>query len=119
MRYQRGEPWWDFPGKRGGGGRRRANAADAWEEPIGAWLDGECEQDRYPFEWLPIDRKHPVRQVTVADVMAWALKVETGKQSRPEQMRVGEVLRRLGWQREQRRRNGRRVYLYVRPEEGG
>jgi hypothetical protein len=47
------------------------------------------------------------------------LKVELGRQTRSEQMRVADTLRRLGWTKEsaQKQKDGKRRQVWVRPEQ--
>jgi predicted P-loop ATPase len=115
-RFAAGEPYWEFPESAVAEQDARFDA-DAWEEPIIRWLDGHGRAEEYPEHYPPVRDDRPVQETTIADVMLHALKVETAKHSRPDQMRVGAILRRLQWRREQKRRDGRRIYVFVRPGE--
>lgn len=72
--------------------------ADAWEPRIEAYL------------------RRVVTSVAVGDVLEQGLGIKPERWGRPEQMRVGHVLQRLGWERKRGRVDGARVYLYYRPE---
>jgi putative DNA primase/helicase len=54
--------------------------ADEWESPIARWL-----------------APHQSHGATIGEIMLGALKIETERWTRADQMRVASVLRRLGW----------------------
>ena len=56
---------------------------DPWEEPIVKYIDHR-------------------REVTASQLLDECLHIETGRQNRADQMRVTEILRRLGWYKEKR-----------------
>jgi predicted P-loop ATPase len=62
----------------------RYKAEDPWQEPIAFYLKG-------------------LRQTTSSDVLNYALKIEVGRQSRADQMRVAKVLKSLGWEKAHRK----------------
>jgi Virulence-associated protein E len=114
--YRRGAPWW--PGKDFERGHIMPQQADryegdAWEEPIGRYLDQ-----------LPSDFK----RATIMDVAIGALDFEEdrpinkdqprgtpiNKLGTADQRRIGAVLTLLGWRRGKRGRHGER---YWEPEE--
>lgn len=68
---------------------------DAWLSPIRIWLEGN----------------NNVEYVTTATVMGSALKMDMSKWTRNDQMRVGAVMRRLGWLRKRKRFGGTDGYL--------
>lgn len=105
VRFRDGEEWWVLPA----GAQEEQESRyteDPWVEAIVAWLDGE-----------PIPRQ----SATVPQIMEEALKLEVKKQDRVAQRRVGELMRRLGWKRKQKRvgaQNARsRVWEYKRPDD--
>lgn len=73
---------------------------DPWEETIPLWL---------------AQRPDPRKPVTTADVLR-GLGVDQAEQDRPRSMRVGSVLRLIGWTRRQVRIDDVRVFLYSPPE---
>ena len=76
--FERGATWWDVPDA-----QARQDATyhgDPWEDPIAAYLLGRSN-------------------VTVTDVLGSCLGIETGRQTRGDQMRVASVLKRIGWTR--------------------
>lgn len=117
-RVAQGESWWQFPAQAEEEQAQRFDS-DAWQDPISQWLDGESGADAYPHIERLVNPDRPVEETTITDVMRYALDVEIAKQSKPDQMRVGGVLRALGWRRRQTRQQGRRMYVYVRPREAG
>jgi putative DNA primase/helicase len=74
---------------------------DPWEEPVRRWL---AEREMHARG----------RGVTTHDVLTLSIGVEKSRLSRADEIRVGEVLRRLGWTDVRREREGaharRRVY---------
>lgn len=104
VRYERGEIWWLSP---------EAEAArmvasepfrevDAWEAPVSHWA---TERDE-PFG--------------IADVLAGALTIDTGRQTKRDGMRVAGILSRLGFVKRRVRVGDARPVLWARPgvEEG-
>lgn len=71
---------------------------DAWEPMIAGFIGSRSE-------------------ITVADLLRRCLELEPAKWGPTEQQRIARVLRILGWERAQVRRDGVRVWLY-RPGEG-
>lgn len=108
FRFREGEPWWQLPP--GAALEQEARyVEDPWAEPVVRWLNSEGSA-------LPA-----LNTATAAEIMEHALKIEPKKQDRIAQRRVGELMRRLGWKRIQKRmgasKDGRsRVWLYKRPE---
>lgn len=103
MRFRDGEEWWHLPPAAAAEQEARY-VDDPWVEPILGWLDGLTPRD----------------SATAAEIMEHALRIESKKQDRVAQRRVGELMRRLGWRRKQRRvgdsKSGRsRVWVYERP----
>jgi len=77
---------------------------DPWEEALSEWLDS------------------PVRQssgVRIADIYGDCLKLEISKRSRADEMRIGSVLSKLGWERRRVMIASSRSYMYFRRESGG
>ena len=81
---------------------------DPWEERVTDWLDSE-EQD--------VDgTKTPVKTrtyLTTGMVLVEALRIEPGRASRADEMRVGALLRKLGWGKDQLRIEGRMKRVFV------
>lgn len=110
-RYRRGDPWWDFPAGAADEQEDRYQG-DSWEEVVVTWLAGEAPDMHYPMD-MP---RQPV-EITTTDLMQHALRIEVGKHTRQDQMRVGAIMRRLGWPRKHVHRGGGRVWVYTRPPE--
>lgn len=90
-RFHAGEKWWDIPGA-----EREQYARyqqDVWEEKIADWLRGKLK-------------------VTVLEVMEECLALKTDRQGRSEQIRVGNILRRLNWLPHQGTTRGDRRRFY-------
>ncbi len=67
---------------------------DPWEEPVRVWL--------YP---------RATQSVVCSDIMA-GLGIETARMTRADEMRVGAIVRRLGWARHQERDGDSRRWVY-------
>ena len=103
-RYHAGETWWlDDAVLREAAQKeqelRRVN--DPWEAIIAEWLDNPQKQpdrDGYRAAFC-LDNG----QVTVAQILEHAIGQPAGRQTKNDQMRVGTVLRLLGWTKEHTR----------------
>tara|TARA_R110001592_G_scaffold65634_2_gene201215 strand:+ start:5342 stop:7576 length:2235 start_codon:yes stop_codon:yes gene_type:complete len=103
-RYEAGERWWvesheaaDFAEQ-----QDARYMVDAWEHPIREWLE---QPDR-------------LEVITGDQIFANALKLDLGHWGKPEQMRVGHIMHRLGWTRKRLSaagRSGIRPWGYEKP----
>lgn len=103
-RYRAGERWWverheadEFAEQ-----QDARYMVDAWEHPIREWLE---QPDRHDV-------------ITGDQIFASALKLDLGHWGKPEQMRVGHIMHRLGWKRKRlpaAGRSGIRPWGYQRP----
>ncbi|MGV1017481.1 MAG: VapE domain-containing protein [Fluviibacter phosphoraccumulans] len=77
---------------------------DDWEPIVAAYLEIEA-----PF----------VPHITSADVLTKALNMKIADINRPEQTRVGKVMKRLGWKKKQlaARKDGSRPWVYLPPKQ--
>jgi putative DNA primase/helicase len=85
--------WWEIEGAEEA--QAESYAGDTWEEVIAEAVFHKA-------------------QVTVADILTNVLKIEVGKQTKSDQTRAGNVLRRLGWAAKQEMMSGARVRVYRR-----
>ncbi len=109
VRYRAGHAYWEDPP----GAPEEQDARfqeDSWTEPIRDWLQGQAPASCYAH-----DRHGPIEAITLTDVMAQALGIEIARHTRADQMRVGQILKRLGWTRHRVRTHGERGYVYRRP----
>jgi predicted P-loop ATPase len=94
VEYRKGTPWWlDTPELNEAAAKEQDARfqADPWEDPIAAWIEGRAG-------------------VTTAEILRTALeKTAQGSWIRADEMRVGAILRRLGWN--PRRRVRPRIYV--------
>ena len=103
-RYQAGEPWWMHERELTAEAEAEQGAryaADSWEETISAWLEAPLQAN--------------VNEFTISDLLRSALGLEAGKHDQAAQNRAVRAFKRLGWTRKQARRDGARVWFYVRP----
>lgn len=97
--YRAGERWWPTP----------ELADDVTKE-----RDARYRVD--PWEGIIAERVAGRRHVTVGDVLEHALQIDKGKWDRGMQMRVANVLSRLGWVRKRVKLNDTRRWVYVPKE---
>jgi putative DNA primase/helicase len=90
-RFDAGEPWWDIPDAESE--QEQRYQVDSWEDLIQPFL-----------------QRH--QSVTITDVLEQALGIKPEKHGKSEQIRVGNILRRLKWVRKQDT-NGQRKRYYV------
>jgi putative DNA primase/helicase len=108
-RFKRGEKWWEMPPEARDVQEDRY-IEDVWAEPVHRWLDGLCSSDRYGSGMAA-----KIQKTTVAEILSRALDVDAKKQDRAMQTRVGNLLRRMGWRRIEKRVGGIKIRQYCRP----
>lgn len=113
VRFWRDESWWELPSEAVEVQADRYED-DVWAQPIIRWLDGKAPAEQYA-SGTPAQ----ITCTTTAEILGRALWVETKKQDRSAQSRVGTVMTRLGWPKRQRRHGGVRVWQYTRPVSSG
>jgi predicted P-loop ATPase len=112
--YQAGFDYWTLPAEAESEQEARYQA-DAWEEAVERWLTGRMPESAYPPCWDYDPVVHGVRYCLMGEVLAYALRIEAGRQDMQAQKRVAHAMRRLGWERRQERRDGiRAVRWYPR-----
>jgi len=110
--YRQGFDYWTLPAAAEGEQEARYQA-DAWEEAIERWLAGGAHESAYPAGWDYLPTVNGVRSCLISEVLAGALKLETGRQDMQAQKRAAHALRRLGWERRQERSAGVRASRWV------
>lgn len=99
--YRRGDRWWpDSPEEQAlcSSQQQERLEEDSWEDPVRSWCVGRDE-------------------ITMTEVLQEALKLELGKHDRGAQMRVGTILRAIGYDRAQASagsRFGKRTRIFRR-----
>jgi hypothetical protein len=69
-----------------------------------------------------VNQDEYLKDATGSEVMSQALKLDPGHWGKPEQMRVGAILHRLGWRRFRLgalSKSGQRPWAYKKPEGWG
>lgn len=115
--FDQGFRWWDFPLEHAQREQDQRYVEDSWVEPIVRWLSGIGNDSQFPDdlergEWDDESGKRPVLAATTTDIMLRALSIEVSKHTRQDQMRVGQIMRRLQWEKAPQIWNGGRP---VRP----
>jgi putative DNA primase/helicase len=93
-----GEAWWEMPQAATEAEQAARLSEDAWDSSVAAWLDA-----------LPSGA-----EVKTADVLAHALGLEPVHMGRSAEMRVAQSMRRLGWERIDAWREGRKARVWRR-----
>jgi predicted P-loop ATPase len=99
-RIKAGEHYWEMPSEATSSEQRARYEHDSWTEEIEHILKGRTE-------------------ITTHEILK-ELGIETARQDRSSQIRVGTTLRFLGWKRYRKRAKAHvgRPYLYFAPEDG-
>jgi predicted P-loop ATPase len=99
--YYSGEKWWLEPDVEMLAGTEQAKRmhSDAWDDRIEHWLIWEPCREQGLDE---IKRDRPLDDVSVGEVLHGAIRLEPGKWTRADQMRVASYLKRNKWMRYQR-----------------
>jgi predicted P-loop ATPase len=113
-RFKRGEIWWDVPRVEARAQQESRRDRDAWEELIEKFITHERSSDPLQKnEWYL--RKQPLEELTVSRILTEALRIEEGRWSRGDQMRVASALQALKWER--KRRSDGWKYIKIREVE--
>ena len=96
--YQAGEQWWltDEEEQQAQDLASDYQTSDPWDSRIDAHL----------LEWR-------LDTVTTAEILTNCLEIEVGRQSRGDEMRVADCLKRLGWQSVRKKYQGKRRRVWV------
>lgn len=88
------DQWWDVPNS----DQHQADRyiGDVWEEAIQQYLMIQGD-------------------VSIAEVLSECLRIELGRQTRSEQIRVGNILLRLGWRKQRILSGSKRGFRYFKP----
>ena len=111
--FRQGFRWWDYPKDIASAEQDARYVEDAWEEAIADYLDGKAPAGRYPA-----DCAGPMDEVTIMHLLQYALQMDIAKMNKPEQRRVADILRRMGWERGKQERvpgSTARIRPYRRP----
>lgn len=84
--------------------------ADEWESVVAAWLDAPDDLDG---NIVPGDQEY----LTTHDVLSGAMGKDAKNCTRADEMRIGDILRTLGYERKQLRREGRQRWLFIKGKE--
>lgn len=109
-RYRAGERYWIMP-ERAADEQEARYQSDSWEEVIIGWLSGQAASEHYAANLVG-----PIDKISTTELMQYALRIEIGKHTRQDQMRVGAIMRRLGWERGRERVGKAHQYFYFRPK---
>lgn len=112
--YRQGFDYWTLPASAHDEQEARYQS-DSWEEVIGRWLKGTAAESAYPSAWSYLPATNGVRACLMNEVLACALKIDTGHHDMQAQKRAGHAMRRLGWERRREMRDGTRTMVWYPP----
>lgn len=98
--YRNGEEWWltEEEGRVAEAIAREFQTTDPWQDAIEKYLESRDE-------------------VTISEILDQVIQLELGRQDRATQLRAGDTLRQLGWQKGNRRVAGRQRRVWLRPSD--
>jgi predicted P-loop ATPase len=115
--YRDGFEWWQLPP----GAKREQDARyseDVWTESVIAWVEGRAPAGHY--EGISIDAKDKdgrILECSASELLSHCLRIDMARHDRTAQMRLGSIMRRLGWDKYRPQRLGERIWCYYRPPE--
>jgi predicted P-loop ATPase len=96
-RFKEGESWWKVPIDEARDEQEKRYRLDSWEEVIRPFLSSRLE-------------------TTTTEILEECLEIERGRHDSSSQIRVGNALKRCGWERVKIRRGKDLVWVYRPPE---
>jgi len=111
--YRQGYKYWEYPKDMAAAEQDARYVEDPWEEAVMRYVEGGC-----PSLFYPSGQAGPVDEVTVMGLLKHALQMDLARMGKPEQRRVADVLKRMGWERAKQKRvpgTGERIRPYLRP----
>ncbi|SOE67065.1 Predicted P-loop ATPase and inactivated derivatives [Burkholderia sp. YR290] len=95
--YKAHATWWEVPEQAHRQHAEERREDDAWEPAIADYSLGRNE-------------------IIAHDILRDAIGLETARQGKTEQMRVGKILRALGWERKTARKGSRAIKVWLRKQ---
>ena len=97
------------------------NAGERWwlENEVSESLSEESEQYRHVDPWMERISDWLIGNagsLTTRNILENGLKLESNQMTRSAEMRIGEVMRDLGYERKRCRKGGRRVYEWLKKD---
>lgn len=115
-RFKRGEQWWTDPPDAHEQQEDRYQE-DSWTDPVHQWLSGRREDKYYPLDIKRVPNTTPpqVDYISTSEILYHALGMDYAKHTRAEQNRIGQIMRKLGWESIRSETQGRKRRIWVRP----
>lgn len=119
VRYERGEDWWKLP-EAAKEEQEARYEEDIWTHRIVKWLEGHLKGSD------PLFNSHyasgtaaPIQVTSATEILSRVFDIELKKQDQALQMRIGRIMRRIGWERFLLREAGARIWKYRRKKVAG
>lgn len=113
VRYRNKESWWELPATAKDEQDARYED-DVWTSSVFRWLEGKMHATQYGNH-TKRDAFGKVSECSAAEILLFALNIDTKDQDKSKQTRIGNIMLRLEWKRGQRRMAGAKPRFYVRP----
>jgi predicted P-loop ATPase len=120
-RFKAGETWWEMPAEETQREQEQRYVPPAWVGPIEKYITHDRTYSvtdhgvsAKPDGW--IERNAPRTELSISEIFEMALELPAGQWTKANEMRAGEALRYLGWERKLVRRNGKPQKLWMAPE---
>ena len=114
--YRKGGQYWTLPASAADEQEARYQE-DSWTDVVVRWLEGSMAPTKYPVRPGYTDQEaYTVEETNTTQILTWAIGADVSKHGKPEQTRIGNIMRRLGWARVQKRVSGRTHWVYRRPD---
>jgi putative DNA primase/helicase len=118
-RFKKSEIWWEMPPDETRTEQASRYVPPAWAEPIEKYITHEWIEKADGsggFHWSP---RTPRTELSVSEILEYALDIPKSQWTKANEMRVGEALRFLGWTKQDVWRNGKTVKRWLLLHEGG
>lgn len=99
-RLEAGADWWNIPTAEAEAEQEKRFQEDSWSAHVVDYLGLRDE-------------------VRIGEILTEALKIEIGKVKRTDELRAASVLRSLGWEKTDARRDGKVMKIWTRKSDGG
>jgi predicted P-loop ATPase len=116
-RFKAGETWWEMPSQETQVQQNRRYVPPAWIDPIERYIVNESINDGGGFRWM--QRPKPLTELSVSEVLQFALNIPESQWTKANEMRVAETLRYLRWTKKDVRRDGKVLKRWLLLPEGG
>ena len=110
-RFEAGESWWEMPVEETRIQQANRYIPPAWVEPIQRYIENEPIVDDGETRW--VQRPEPLKRMSIAEILEYALDLPEGQWTKANEMRVAESLRYLQWKKKRLTVDGDRSRWWI------